>query len=207
MSSKKKFDDIINDGLDFVDDEFVVDRADVRTNKKKFIQKFHDKIRADYKAGLPKDKILAKYAISDDQYRKITKGIQYGVNADIIQRGLEYELLKSLLPDENEKNAVEVLVHEKARLMDFFDASALTNQLLANKELTKNPNFASLEAHSEITARNKKTIFGDKGSDKVNVNINSTQVSNDVKIEFVDVEDNTKAIDVTPVIEFDDDEF
>ena len=128
-------------------------------------------ILADFHTGqFTQRKLAKKHKISVASINKIVGGMdakhEQKVNTILTAHS---ELMGE---DEQEVNAVQLVIDEQLKHIAFFKNSALQNQQYSNKVMKeKNSDMNILESHSRITQRNKETVLGkDKTTEITNTN-------------------------------------
>lgn len=138
-------------------------------------------ILADFHTGAFSHRELAdKYNTSHVTIGKIVKGLtpkhKDKVTTQIaIQSALSKESYQ-------EVTAVESIVKEKTRHLNFFKDSALRNQELANSQLNKKMKIHEIESHSRLTSKNKDTVLGK--DIETSINISNQVTNNSLKVVF-----------------------
>lgn len=116
-------------------------------------------------------------SISVTTVNKLCKGVPQD-NVALVEAQVYVNQALSQKVDK-EVNTINQLVEEKTRHLKFFTDSALRNQQLANRKLEEKGadpedglTFMDLNAHSQITLRNKEAVIGKSPDTAIQINNN-----------------------------------
>lgn len=111
---------------------------------------------------------------------RLCKGVAQD-NAEIVNAQVEINQQLSQKCN-SERNTITEIVDERTRHLLFFQDSAMKNQKIANDKIEEKAQkvgedgltLNDLNAHSQITSRNKETVLGKSPDTQVNVQNNVT---------------------------------
>lgn len=139
----------------------------------KITNEIKEKILADFHTGAYSVRQIAdRVGISHVAVHKIVKGktpkFKEKINTQIaFKTELAQESLQQI-------NSVNEVIENATKHLIFFQNRALANQKKADELLEYAEDFADVEAHSRITARNKDTVCGKEPMTQIN-NTNAQQ--------------------------------